>query len=61
MSPVQTVTYVSGLDKIYMAEREGFEPSERLRAQRFSRPPRSTTPAPLRGILKGTGFKWRGT
>ena len=32
-----------------MAEREGFEPSERLRAQRFSRPPRSTTPAPLRG------------
>jgi hypothetical protein len=31
-----------------MAEREGFEPSERLRAQRFSRPPRSTTPAPLR-------------
>src|SRR3954470_5728860 len=33
-----------------VAEREGFEPSERLRAQRFSRPPRSTTPAPLRGI-----------
>src|SRR3569623_2325903 len=31
-----------------MAEREGFEPSEPLRAQRFSRPPRSTTPAPLR-------------
>ncbi len=31
-----------------LAEREGFEPSERLRAQRFSRPPRSTTPAPLR-------------
>ena len=31
-----------------MAEREGFEPSVRLRAQRFSRPPRSTTPAPLR-------------
>ncbi len=33
-----------------MAEREGFEPSERLRAQRFSRPPRSTTPAPLRAL-----------
>ncbi len=32
----------------FVAEREGFEPSERLRAQRFSRPPRSTTPAPLR-------------
>jgi hypothetical protein len=31
------------------AEGEGFEPSVRLRAQRFSRPPRSTTPAPLRG------------
>src|SRR5690606_33461427 len=31
-----------------MAEREGFEPSVRLPAQRFSRPPRSTTPAPLR-------------
>ena len=31
-----------------MAEREGFEPSVPLRAQRFSRPPRSTTPAPLR-------------
>ncbi len=30
-----------------MAEREGFEPSVRLPAQRFSRPPRSTTPAPL--------------
>ncbi len=26
----------------------GFEPTVRLRAQRFSRPPRSTTPAPLR-------------
>ncbi len=33
-----------------LAEREGFEPSERLHAQRFSRPPRSTTPAPLRGV-----------
>ena len=30
-----------------MAEREGFEPSVDLRPQRFSRPPRSTTPAPL--------------
>ncbi len=26
-----------------VAEREGFEPPEPLRAQRFSRPPRSTT------------------
>ena len=29
------------------AEREGFEPSVPVKAQRFSRPPRSTTPAPL--------------
>ena len=28
----------------------GFEPRRRLRAQRFSRPPRSTAPAPRRGI-----------
>ncbi len=34
-----------------MAERQGFEPWERLHAQRFSRPPRSTTPASLRGDL----------
>ena len=31
-----------------MAEREGFEPSVRLPAQRFSRPSNSTTLAPLR-------------
>ena len=30
-----------------MAERQGFEPWERSRAQRFSRPPHSTTLAPL--------------
>ena len=30
-----------------MAEEVGFEPTVRLRAQRFSRPPRSTAPAPL--------------
>ena len=33
-----------------MAEREGFEPSVGLRPQRFSRPSRSTTPAPLRKV-----------
>ena len=32
------------------AERVGFEPTVRLRAQRFSRPPDSTTLAPLRLI-----------
>ncbi len=31
-----------------MAEREGFEPPERVNAQRFSRPPLSTTQPPLR-------------
>src|SRR4029453_4136846 len=31
-----------------MAERVGFEPTVRLPVQRFSRPSRSTTPAPLR-------------
>ena len=31
-----------------MAERVGFEPTVLLLVQRFSRPPRSTTPAPLR-------------
>ena len=36
-----------------MAEREGFEPSVPVRAQRFSRPPRSTTPAPLRMQMAG--------
>ena len=35
-----------------LAERVGFEPTDRLRDQRFSRPPRSTTPAPLRFSLK---------
>src|SRR6185503_14381475 len=35
-----------------MAEREGFEPSVPSRAQRFSRPPDSTTLAPLRDAAK---------
>ena len=30
-----------------MAERVGFEPTDHLHDQRFSRPPRSTAPAPL--------------
>ncbi len=34
--------------RMEMAEREGFEPSVRLPAQRFSRPPHSTTLPPLR-------------
>ena len=34
-----------------MAERVGFEPTEPVRAQRFSRPPDSTTLAPLRELL----------
>lgn len=31
-----------------MAERQGFEPWDPVKGQRFSRPPRSTTPPPLR-------------
>ena len=34
-----------------LAERVGFEPTVRLPVQRFSRPSRSTTPAPLRGLM----------
>ena len=37
------------------AEGEGFEPSVRLPAQRFSRPPDSTTLAPLRGRPQRSG------
>ena len=32
-----------------MAERQGFEPWVPVKAQRLSKPARSTTPAPLRG------------
>ena len=32
------------------AERQGFEPWDPARGQRFSRPPRSTTPAPFLGF-----------
>src|SRR3954447_19560664 len=40
------------------AEGEGFEPSvQGLPTQRFSRPPRSTTPAPLRGAPRDAGEK----
>jgi hypothetical protein len=34
-----------------VAERVGFEPTVRLRVQRFSRPPRSTAPASLLGRI----------
>ena len=44
-------TYLSvSQSSVALAERQGFEPWERSRAQRFSRPPRSTTPAPLRRL-----------
>ena len=36
------------LNQDNMAERVGFEPTDPVKGQRFSRPPRSTTPAPLR-------------
>ena len=34
-----------------MAERVGFEPTDRLPGQRFSRPPHSTALAPLRKVF----------
>jgi integrase len=40
-------------------EREGFEPSVDLRLHRFSRPARSTTPAPLRGRGHGESYRNR--
>ena len=36
------------LFQCYVAERVGFEPTDPVKGQRFSRPPRSTTPSPLR-------------
>ena len=41
-----------------MAERQGFEPWVGLHPQRFSRPPRSTTPAPLRGDRRLRNGQW---
>ena len=38
-----------------VAERQGFEPWVESPPQRFSRPPRSTTPAPLRALGQGGG------
>ncbi len=44
----------------FLAERVGFEPTERFRDQRFSRPPRSTTPAPLLNLLRVAALRtWR--
>jgi integrase len=39
------------LSRVGKAAGVGFEPTRRLHAQRFSRPPRSTAPAPRRGAL----------
>ncbi len=39
---------LAGFDMVALAEKEGFEPPVRLPGQRFSRPPRSTTPPFLR-------------
>ncbi len=42
--------------KDLLAEGVGFEPTVRSRVQRFSRPPRSTTPAPLRLEISTTEY-----
>ena len=51
--PGQQQIYAVQSGNHFLAEGEGFEPSVPLRAQRFSRPPRSTTPAPLRYPIHG--------
>ena len=50
---IKTITYLQ-----ILAERQGFEPWEGFHPQRFSRPPRSTTPAPLR---EESGPRFSGT
>ena len=56
VKPNRTIDY-----RAFMAERQGFEPWVPVKGQRFSRPPRSTTPAPLHAgrlsFLKPT-CKW---
>src|SRR6266705_105480 len=47
---LQIGNWQSEIEKL-MAERVGFEPTEPLRVQRFSRPPESPTLAPLRMLL----------
>ena len=42
----------------WVAERQGFEPWVLVRAQRFSRPPRSTTPASLRNPIAPLKSRW---
>ena len=42
-----------------LAERVGFEPTDRLHDQRFSRPPRSATPAPLQDLHSDGGLTVR--
>ena len=44
-----------GLKRMCMAEREGFEPPERINAQLISSQPHSTTLAPLRILLLDPG------
>src|SRR5215469_852299 len=51
MSPVRSVTYVSGPDKAGVAEREGFEPPIPFQVWPLSRRLVSTTHAPLRFFL----------
>ena len=54
-SPEKTLVFkmLPSPARVKVAERQGFEPWVGLHPQRFSRPPRSTTPAPLRGGLGG--------
>src|SRR5690242_19259441 len=61
MSPVRSVTYVSGPDPKNMAERVGFEPTVRFPVRSLSRRVLSTAQSPLRGHTShgNKGFRSR--
>ena len=48
---VSVVVFMKAVSLIITAERQGFEPWVPKKEQRFSRPPRSTAPAPLQFLF----------
>ena len=48
----QSISLLIPNSSLNLAEGVGFEPTVDLHPQRFSRPPRSTTPAPLQKELE---------
>ena len=53
LHPHQDISFSGSALMTAVAERQGFEPWEHVNVQRFSRPPRSTTPAPLHSFCIG--------